>query len=194
MTPAQALKHPNWSMGAKITIDSATMVNKGLEIIEAHWLFSMPYDQIEVIIHPESIIHSMVEFVDRSIIAQIGHHDMRIPIQYALTWPDRIESPCERLDFAKLGSLHFRELDTKRYPCVQYAYECGKLGGTAPTVFNAANEIAVARFLAGEILFLQIEDIIYDAISKHTSKQNPDLQEILYWDACARSTAQQYTV
>jgi 1-deoxy-D-xylulose-5-phosphate reductoisomerase len=194
VTVEQALNHPNWSMGAKITIDSATMVNKGLEIIEAHWLFSMPYDQIEVIIHPESIIHSMVEFVDRSIIAQIGHHDMRIPIQYALTWPDRIESPCERLDFAKLGSLHFRELDTKRYPCVQYAYECGKLGGTAPTVFNAANEIAVARFLAGEIRFLQIEDIIYDAISKHTSKQNPDLQEILYWDAWARSTAQQYTV
>ncbi len=193
VTVEQALNHPNWSMGAKITIDSATMVNKGLEIIEAHWLFSMPYEQIEVVIHPESIVHSLVEFVDRSIIAQIGHHDMRIPIQYALTWPDRIESHCERLELAKLGALHFRELDMKRYPCVQYAYECGKLGGSAPTVFNAANEVAVSRFLAGEIRFLQIEDIIYDTISQHQAVHNPDLQEILHWDAWARLTAQQYT-
>jgi 1-deoxy-D-xylulose-5-phosphate reductoisomerase len=194
VTVEQALNHPNWSMGAKITIDSATMVNKGLEIIEAHWLFDMPYDSIEVVIHPESIVHSLVEFVDRSIIAQIGHHDMRIPIQYALTWPDRFVSPCERLELAKLGALHFRELDTNRYPCVQYAYECGKLGGSAPTVFNAANEVAVARFLSGEIRFLQIEDIIYETISQHQVVDNPDLQEILHWDAWARLTAQQYTV
>jgi 1-deoxy-D-xylulose-5-phosphate reductoisomerase len=193
VTVTQALNHPNWSMGAKITIDSATMVNKGLEIIEAHWLFSMPYDKIEIVIHPESIIHSMVEFCDRSIIAQIGHHDMRIPIQYALSWPDRIAGVCESLDFTKLNGLHFRELDTERYPCVEYAYECGRLGGSAPTVFNAANEIAVARFLRGEIRFLEIERIIENVIHSHQPTSNPDLEEIFYWDAWARSIAQQYT-
>jgi 1-deoxy-D-xylulose-5-phosphate reductoisomerase len=193
VTVEQALQHPNWSMGAKITIDSATMVNKGLEIIEAHWLFSMPYEQIDVIIHPESIVHSMVEFKDRSVIAQVGHHDMRIPIQYAISWPERVNSPSERLELSKIGTLNFRELDMERYPCVKYAYQCGKMGGTATTVFNAANEIAVARFLKGEIRFLQIEEIIYETINKHQTIQNPDLQEILFWDRWARDTAQQYT-
>jgi 1-deoxy-D-xylulose-5-phosphate reductoisomerase len=193
VTVAQALAHPNWSMGAKITIDSATMVNKGLEVIEAHWLFDMPYDKIEILIHPESIIHSMVEFCDRSIIAQIGHHDMRIPIQYALSWPDRISGVCEPLDFTKLNGLHFRELDTARYPCVTYAYECGRKGGSAPTVFNAANEVAVARFLNGEIRFLEIERIIESVINCHEPTSDPELEEIFYWDEWARSKAQHYT-
>ena len=193
VTVDQALQHPNWSMGAKITIDSATMVNKGLEIIEAHWLFDMPYEQIEVIIHPESIVHSMVEFEDRSIIAQLGHHDMRIPIQYALTWPERFQSPTESLNFAQVGHLQFRALDFQRSPCVKYAYTAGQLGGTAPTVFNAANEIAVDRFIKGEIRFLNIEDIIEHTMNIHQPVQNPNLEEILYWDEWARNTARQYT-
>jgi 1-deoxy-D-xylulose-5-phosphate reductoisomerase len=189
----QALNHPNWSMGAKITIDSATMANKGLEIIEAHWLFDIPYEKIDVIIHPESIVHSMVEFKDKSFIAQLGDHDMRIPIQYALTWPNRLDTPSKPLDLAKIGSLHFRELNMERYPCVKFAYECGKIGGTAPTVFNAANEVAVARFLKGAIHFLQIEDIIEDVLSKHEVQTNPDLEEIISWDQWARSIAEHYT-
>ncbi len=189
VTVADALKHPNWSMGAKITIDSATMANKGLEVIEAHWLFDMPYDRISVVLHPESIIHSYVEFVDTSIIAQLGNPDMRVPIQYALTYPDRQPSPSTRLSLAKIGQLTFREMDEQRFPCLRMAFESGRLGGTAPTVFNAANEIAVARFLKGEIAFLTIEDIIADALEQHETIAAPDLETIHEVDRLTRARA-----
>ena len=155
VTIADALNHPNWSMGAKITIDSATMMNKGLEVIEAHWLFDIPYEQIDVVLHKESIIHSMVEFHDRSVIAQLGNPDMRVPIQYALTYPDRLPLPeTKRLELWEIGSLHFAKADFERFRCLQFAFESGKIGGTMPTVLNAANEEAVAAFLAGRISFL----------------------------------------
>ncbi len=189
VTVADALKHPNWSMGAKITVDSATMANKGLEVIEAHWLFDMPYDRISVVLHPESIIHSYVEFVDTSIIAQLGNPDMRVPIQYALTYPDRQPSPSTRLSLAKIGQLTFREMDEQRFPCLRMAFESGRLGGTAPTVFNAANEIAVARFLKGEISFLTIEDIIADALEQHETIAAPDLETIHEVDRLTRARA-----
>jgi 1-deoxy-D-xylulose-5-phosphate reductoisomerase len=189
VTVQEALNHPNWSMGAKITIDSATMVNKGLEVIEAHWLFGLDYDRIEVLIHPESIIHSFVEFVDHSIIAQMGLPDMRVPIQYALTYPDRMPTPTGRLRLSEVGKLHFRELDMVRYPCMRFAYESGRAGGSVPAVFNAANEIAVARFLRGEITFLQIEEIIESVLSKHEKVVAPSLEQILEVDAWARRAA-----
>jgi 1-deoxy-D-xylulose-5-phosphate reductoisomerase len=190
VTVEQALLHPNWSMGAKITIDSATMVNKGLEVIEAHWLFGLSYDQIQVIIHPESVIHSYVEFVDNSIIAQLGNPDMRIPIQYALTYPKRYATPTKPLNLTEIGKLHFREMDFARYPCLQMAYECGRLGGTAPTVFNAANEIAVARFLKGGLSFLQIEEVIAQTLQQHSSIAKPSLEAIQECDSWARKYAE----
>jgi 1-deoxy-D-xylulose-5-phosphate reductoisomerase len=186
VTVAEALLHPNWSMGAKITIDSATMANKGLEVIEAHWLFQMPYSQIEVLLHPESIIHSMVEYVDRSVIAQLGHPDMRVPIQYALTYPDRRRTPTLPLKLSEIGSLNFRPMDYERYPCLKMAFEAGKQGGSAPTVYNAANETAVARFLAGEISFLHIETIIDQVMQSHEVIPLPSLEEIEYADRWAR--------
>ncbi len=189
VTVEQALKHPNWSMGAKITIDSATMVNKGLEVIEAHWLFQLDYSQIEVIIHPESIIHSMVEFIDHSVMAQLGTPDMRVPIQYALTYPNRIASPSSQLNLTEIGSLHFRPMDFERYPCLLMAIECGKIGGTASTVFNAANEIAVSRFLNKDIDFLSIESIISEVLNRHQAITKPDLEQIMDADAWARTTA-----
>lgn len=189
VTVEDALKHPNWSMGAKITIDSATMVNKGLEVIEAHWLFDLPYEQIGVVLHPESIVHSFVEYRDSSVIAQLGTPDMRIPIQYALSYPKRIASKSSRLSLTQVGTLHFKEMDFERFPCLKMAYDCGKIGGTAPTVFNAANEIAVARFLNKEISFLQIEEIIEKMIAKHIVIQNPDLEAIQHVDAQVRKLA-----
>ncbi|WP_308639278.1 1-deoxy-D-xylulose-5-phosphate reductoisomerase [Paenibacillus silvisoli] len=189
VTVAQALNHPNWSMGAKITIDSATMANKGLEVIEAHWLFDLAYNQIDVIIHPESIIHSYVEFVDHSIIAQLGLPDMRVPIQYALTYPERRPTPTESLNLAKLSKLHFREMDFDRYPCLRFAYESGQAGQSAPTVFNAANETAVARFLAGEITFLEIESVIATVLDRHQLVDVPDVASIAAVDAWARREA-----
>jgi len=189
VTVEQALRHPNWSMGAKITIDSATMVNKGLELIEAHWLFQMPYDAIDVVIHPQSIIHSFVEFVDSSIIAQLGNPDMRVPIQYALTYPERLHSPATPLDLVKAGTLEFQTMDMERFPCMRFAYECGRAGGTLPTVFNAANEVAVARFLAGHISFLAIEDTIARVIDRHIRIDNPDMEAIFEADAWARREA-----
>lgn len=189
VTVEDALKHPNWSMGAKITIDSATMVNKGLEVIEAHWLFDMPYERIQVLLHPESIIHSYVEFVDSSIIAQLGNPDMRVPIQYALTYPDRIPSPAKRLSLAEIGRLHFREMDYGRFPCLRLAFECGKIGGTAPAVYNAANEIAVSRFLNKEISFLHIETVIEKVLEQHQVQAKPQLEEIEAADAWARAKA-----
>lgn len=179
VTIEDALNHPNWSMGAKITIDSATMMNKGLEVIEAHWLFSIPYDKIDVLLHKESIIHSMVEFHDSSVIAQLGTPDMRVPIQYALTYPDRLKLPfAKRLNLADFGKLHFSKMDLDRFRCLRFCFEAGKAGGTMPTVLNAANEAAVAAFLDRKVSFLQIEDLIEKALSKHNNISNPGLIEI----------------
>lgn len=190
VTVAEALKHPNWSMGAKITIDSATMANKGLEVIEARWLFGLDYDHIRVLQHPESVIHSMVEFADNSVMAQLGNPDMRVPIQYALTYPKRLETPTQPLDLAAIGQLTFREMDLTRYPCLAMAYECGRLGGTAPTVFNAANEVAVARFLKGDISFLAIEEVIAGTLERHEPHPVSSLADIAEADSWARQTAQ----
>jgi 1-deoxy-D-xylulose-5-phosphate reductoisomerase len=179
VTVKEALNHPNWSMGAKITIDSATMMNKGLEVIEAHWLYNMPYEKIDVLLHKESIIHSMVEFHDSSIIAQLGTPDMRVPIQYALSYPDRFPlTTSQRLNLAQIGTLHFQEMDKNRFRCMQFAYVAGKKGGTLPTVLNAANEVAVAAFLNEKITFLQIEDMIEKALSRHDVIIDPDLSII----------------
>lgn len=176
VTVKEALNHPNWSMGAKITIDSATMMNKGLEVIEAHWLFDMPYDKISVLLHKQSIVHSMVEFHDSSIIAQLGTPDMRVPIQYALTYPNRLPLPsAKRLNLAEVGMLHFQEMDFERFRMLKFAIEAGKKGGTLPTVMNAANEVAVQAFLEGGIRFLQIEDLVETALSKHQTIENPSL-------------------
>jgi 1-deoxy-D-xylulose-5-phosphate reductoisomerase len=190
VTVDQALQHPNWAMGAKITIDSATMVNKGLEVIEAHWLFGLDYKHIEVIIHPESIVHSLVEFIDYSVLAQLGNPDMRLPIQYALTYPNRIPLSTKPLRLAEVGNLHFKEMDVLRYPCLKMAYECGMKSGSYPTVFNAANEIAVARFLSSEIKFLQIEDIIEQTLSAHDPIKHLTIDSIDEMDSWARSYAQ----
>ncbi|MCM3782924.1 1-deoxy-D-xylulose-5-phosphate reductoisomerase [Neobacillus mesonae] len=189
VTVEDALKHPNWSMGSKITIDSATMVNKGLEVIEARWLFGLPYEQIKVLLHPESIIHSFVEFQDTSMIAQMGNPDMRVPIQYALTYPNRLPSPAKSLSLSEIGSLHFKEMDMERFPCLRLAFDCGKMGGTATTAYNAANEVAVARFLKGEIPFLKIEEIIERVVDAHNNVLDPDLSEIDNVDEQARRMA-----
>lgn len=190
VTVADALKHPNWSMGAKVTIDSATMVNKGLEVIEAHWLFGLPFEQIGVLLHPESIIHSFVEYRDGSVIAQLGTPDMRIPIQYALSYPHRWPSAAKRLSLAEVGKLNFREMDFARFPCLRLAFECGKIGGTTTSVYNAANEVAVARFLKGSIPFLQIETVIETVLSKHDVQPKPDLETIREADRWARELAE----
>ncbi|WP_114571049.1 1-deoxy-D-xylulose-5-phosphate reductoisomerase [Exiguobacterium flavidum] len=187
VTVEQALNHPNWSMGAKITIDSATMMNKGFEVIEAHWLFGIDYDDIDVIIHRESIIHSMVEFNDGAVMAQLGMPDMREPIQYALTYPSRLEiKGGERLNLKQIGSLHFTEASFERYPLLRLAFEAGKAGGSMPTVLNAANEQAVARFLAGEISFLEIEASVEAALHAHERIADPSLEQILEADRFAR--------
>ncbi|MCM2604582.1 1-deoxy-D-xylulose-5-phosphate reductoisomerase [Rossellomorea marisflavi] len=179
VTVDDALNHPNWSMGAKITIDSATMMNKGLEVIEAHWLFDLPYDQIDVVLHRESIIHSMVQFHDSSVMAQLGTPDMRVPIQYALTYPDRMPHPNgKRLNLVEIGKLHFEEMDTDRFKCLGFAYAAGREGGSMPTVLNAANEAAVALFLKGAISFLQIDDFVDRALNGHVTIQRPDLGTI----------------
>ncbi|MBM4763933.1 1-deoxy-D-xylulose-5-phosphate reductoisomerase [Bacillus sp. B15-48] len=188
VTVSEALNHPNWSMGAKITIDSATMMNKGLEVIEAHWLFSIPYEKISVLLHKESIIHSMVEFHDSSVIAQLGTPDMRVPIQYALTYPDRLPLPsAKRLSLAQIGQLHFSEMDYERFRCLKFAFDAGKAGGTLPTVLNAANEAAVAAFLDGRISFLQIEEVIERILNSHENINSPDLETIQHIDKKTRS-------
>ncbi|MEX3911022.1 1-deoxy-D-xylulose-5-phosphate reductoisomerase [Bacillus paralicheniformis] len=191
VTVEEALNHPNWSMGAKITIDSATMMNKGLEVIEAHWLFDLPYDRIDVLLHKESIIHSMVEFHDRSVIAQLGTPDMRVPIQYALSYPERLPfDEAKSLELWEVGQLNFAQADFERFRCLQFAYESGKIGGTMPTVLNAANEEAVAAFLSGRISFLGIEDIIEKALEHHQVVAKPSLQEIREVDKDARKFVQ----
>ncbi|OLO40925.1 1-deoxy-D-xylulose-5-phosphate reductoisomerase [Alkalihalophilus pseudofirmus] len=187
VTVEDALNHPNWSMGAKITIDSATMMNKGLEVIEAHWLFDTPYDQIEVILHKESIIHSMVEYIDGSVIAQLGTPDMRVPIQYALSFPERLDfKKQERLNLWEVGKLHFEKPNFERYRCLKFAYDAGRIGGTMPTVLNAANEEAVAAFLEKKITFLQIENYIEQALERHELIKEPSLETIIEVDQQTR--------
>ena len=184
----EALNHPNWSMGAKITIDSATLFNKGLEVIEAKWLFDVTYDQIEVLIHPESIIHSMVEFVDTSIIGQLGNPDMRLPIQYALTYPDRdVLAGGESLDLAKIAALTFKKPDFKRFRALELAYQAGLEGGSKPCVLNGANEQANELFRNGKIEFLQIEELVEKALSCHQTIKEPTLQQLIEVDAWARN-------
>ena len=174
-----ALKHPNWVMGRKITIDSATMVNKGLEVIEARWLFDVDLDQIQVVVHPESVIHSAVEFEDSAVIAQLGTPDMRLPIQYALFYPDRKPLGGEWLDLFKLGTLHFEQPNLEVFKGLKLAYDALRIGGSMPTVFNAANELAVAKFLDRKIKFLDIPEIIEKAMAQHTVVPSPSLEEIL---------------
>ncbi len=187
VTVEDALCHPNWSMGSKITIDSATMMNKGLEVIEAHWLFNIPYEQIDVVLHKESIIHSMVEFEDRSVMAQLGTPDMRVPIQYALTYPDRFSLPnAKQLNLWEIGTLHFQTMDMERFRCLQFAYEAGKMGGSMPTVMNAANEAAVEAFLQKKISFLTVEELIEKAMHHHNVIARPSLEEIQDIDAATR--------
>ncbi|MDZ8241244.1 MAG: 1-deoxy-D-xylulose-5-phosphate reductoisomerase [Nostoc sp. ChiQUE01a] len=188
VTVADALKHPNWSMGRKITVDSATLMNKGLEVIEAHFLFGLDYDDIEIVIHPQSIIHSLIELQDTSVLAQLGWPDMRLPLLYALSWPDRIYTDWERLDLVKAGNLTFREPDHQKYPCMQLAYAVGKAGGSMPAVLNAANEQAVALFLEEKIRFLDIPRCIEWVCDRHQNdnRANPSLDDILAADKWAR--------
>lgn len=174
-----ALKHPNWSMGRKITIDSATMVNKGLEVMEARWLFDVPFDKIQVVVQPKSVIHSMVQFEDGAVIAQLGTPDMKLPIQYALYYPERRFLAGDRLDFWSLSQITFEKPDLVNFRGLSLAYEAGRAGGSVPTVFNAANERAVAKFLNREISFLEITDIIEAAVGNHKKQENPSLEEIL---------------
>ncbi|MFC1535814.1 1-deoxy-D-xylulose-5-phosphate reductoisomerase [Candidatus Neomarinimicrobiota bacterium] len=184
ITPLEALKHPNWDMGNKITIDSATMMNKGLEIIEAYWLFDIPIENIDVVIHPQSIIHSMVEMKDGSVKAQLGVPDMRVPIQYALTYPRHIEANWKRLDFIKLKEMTFEAPDFKRFPCMKLAFESLRQLGTTPAVLNLANEFAVYRFLKNDILFTDISKIVSRACENHDWIENPnldDLQNLIVW-------------
>jgi len=166
VTPDEACAHPNWRMGRKISVDSATMMNKGLEVIEAHWLFGIDAGAIEVVIHPESVIHSMVEYVDGSVLAQLGQPDMRTPIAHALAWPDRIEAGVAPLSLSQLGSLHFSKPEAERFPCLELAYDALRAGGTAPAILNAANEVAVAAFLAGRIGFLDISRACAETVQR----------------------------
>ena len=183
VTVEDALRHPNWSMGRKITIDSSTLVNKGLEVIEAKWLFGVDVDQIQVVIQPQSVIHSMVEYEDGAVMAQLGTPDMKLPIQYALYYPDRRYLPGERLDFWTLSHLDFGKPDLDTFYCLALAYEAGRAGGTLPTVFNAANELAVKKFLLKEIKYLEIMEIIEDCMRAHKNRPNPSLEEILEAEA-----------
>ncbi len=188
VTVKDALKHPNWSMGQKITIDSATLMNKGLEVIEAHYLFNLDYDQIDIVIHPQSIIHSLIEVQDTSMLAQLGWPDMRLPLLYALSWPERIYTDWQQLDLVKAGDLTFREPDHQKYPCMQLAYAAGRAGGLMPAVLNAANEQTVALFLKEKIGFLDIPRLI-EAVCDRFSSQNtfkPSLDDILAADQWAR--------
>lgn len=188
VTIADALKHPNWSMGRKITIDSATLMNKGLEVIEAHYLFGLDYENIDIVIHPQSIIHSLIELQDTSVLAQLGWPDMRLPLLYAMSWPERIQTSWSSLDLVKAGDLTFREPDHKKYPCMQLAYAAGKAGGCMPAVLNAANEQAVALFLEEKISFLTISQLIEYCCDNFTSQNtnSPTLQDILEADQWAR--------
>lgn len=189
VTRAQALNHPNWVMGPKITIDSATMMNKGLEVIEAHWLFNASPAQIDVVVHPQSVIHSMVEYVDGSVLAQLGNPDMRTPIAYGLGYPDRLESGVSSLDLLSVGRLDFCPPDQERFPCLRLAYEALKVGGTAPAILNAANEVAVEAFLADRIGFMDIPAIIESVLSASQIEQVISIEQLVSVDAQARKNA-----
>jgi len=190
VTVKEALSHPNWSMGAKITIDSATMVNKGFEVIEAHWLFDLPYEKIDVILHKESVIHSMVEYVDSSVIAQMASPDMRLPIQYALLYPDRYAiNGAVSLDFTQLSELHFTEVSTTRFPLLKLVIQAGITGGTMPAVVNAANEVAVAAFLKGKIRFLDIETVLQKTVDRSIIRPIISVNDCLEADTSARNIA-----
>ncbi len=188
-TLAQALKHPTWEMGRKITIDSATLFNKGLEMIEARWLFDIPMERVDVIVHPQSIIHSMVEFIDGSVLAQLSHSDMCFPIQYAVTWPQRVKNSLRPIDFAGLRQLDFEAPRRADFPAIDLAVQAGTVGGTLPAVYNAANEIAVAAFIGGRLAFPGIWQTVARTMDAHETIQNPDLEAILAADAWARASA-----
>ncbi|MBI5436667.1 MAG: 1-deoxy-D-xylulose-5-phosphate reductoisomerase [Nitrosomonadales bacterium] len=189
VTPEQACAHPNWVMGRKISVDSSTMMNKGLEVIEAHWLFNAPADAIQVVVHPQSVIHSLVQYVDGSMLAQLGNPDMRTPIAHALAYPERIDAGVEPLDLAKVATLNFMAPDLARFPCLALAYQALRAGGTAPTVLNAANEVAVAAFLDRRIPFLAIPRMIADVLAALPVAAANTLDEVLNADAAARATA-----
>jgi 1-deoxy-D-xylulose-5-phosphate reductoisomerase len=189
-TPAQAVAHPKWSMGAKISVDSATLMNKGLELIEAHYLFGLPSRQIDVVIHPQSVIHSLVEFVDGSVLAQLGTPDMRIPIAYALAWPERIATPAQRLDLAAIARLEFELPDLERFPALRIAREALEAGGAAPIILNAANEVAVAAFLGGEISFPQIATLVHEALNGAGYDAPRSIGDVLEIDRVTRARAQ----
>jgi len=189
VTVAQALKHPTWTMGRKITIDSATLFNKGLEMIEAKWLFDVPMDKIEVVVHPQSIVHSMVEFADNSVIAQLSHSDMCFPIQYAVTWPDRVPNNLKPLDFAKLAALHFEAPRVDDFPAINLARHAGTIGGTLPAVLNAANEVAVEDFLNGQLTFPGIWQTVERVMTAHQVIAHPTLEALIEADGWARREA-----
>lgn len=189
VTLEQCLHHPNWSMGRKITVDSSTLANKGLEVIEAHWLFNMPYEKIDVVVHPQSIVHSLVEFCDGSVIAQMGEPDMRLPIQYALSYPCRYHQAFDQLDLVRAGTLTFEAPDTEAFPSLKIAVECGKAGGTLPCAFNAANEEAVYAFLANKIKYLDIPYITAQVTEQHHNVAYPDIAAIEAADSGARAAA-----
>jgi 1-deoxy-D-xylulose-5-phosphate reductoisomerase len=189
-TPAQAVAHPNWSMGAKISVDSASMMNKGLELIEAHHLFHLPEDRIDILVHPQSVIHSMVAYTDGSVLAQLGTPDMRTPIAYALGWPKRIAAPSARLDFAKVTQLTFEAPDPVRFPALRIARAALQAGGTAPTVLNAANEVAVAAFLAGQIGFMDIPALVEAVLDATPNAALGSIDDVIATDAAARRAAE----
>ena len=191
VTIADALAHPTWKKGNKISIDSSTMMNKGLEVIEAHHLFAMPPERIDILIHPQSIVHSMVEYIDGSIVAQLSTTDMKFPIQYALLYPQRVTAPFARLDLAKIRTLDFLEVDARRYPAVGLAYAACRAGGSMPAVLNAANEVAVERFLAGELPFTGIVEVVSRVLDRHAASVAPiqSVDDALAWDRWARSEA-----
>ncbi|MCG8544776.1 MAG: 1-deoxy-D-xylulose-5-phosphate reductoisomerase [Alphaproteobacteria bacterium] len=190
-SPSEAVAHPNWDMGAKISVDSATMMNKGLEVIEAHHLFSMPEERIEVVVHPQSVIHSMVTYVDGSVLAQLGTPDMRTPIAYTLAWPERMATPAERLDWASLSTLTFEQPDSERFPALRLAREVLKIGGRAPTILNAANEVAVASFLEGRIGFLDIAGIVEETLTSLPNGALSSIADVHQTDDEARRLAQE---
>jgi len=181
-TPEQAVAHPNWTMGAKISVDSASLMNKGLELIEAHFLFGLPPERIEVLIHPQSVVHSLVEYIDGSVLAQLGSPDMRVPIAYALAWPERMPTPAERLDLASIGSLEFEQPDLQRFPALRIARQALVQGGAAPTILNAANEIAVASFLGGQIGFTEIASLVEQAIERAVAGAPSSIEDVIQVD------------
>ena len=186
-TPAQAVAHPNWTMGAKISVDSATLMNKGLELIEAHYLFGLPSERIDILVHPQSVIHSLVEFIDGSVLAQLGSPDMRIPIAYALAWPDRMPTPAQRLDLAAIARLDFGEPDLERFPALRLSREALEAGGSAPAVLNAANEVAVATFLDGRISFPEISTLVDMALQENESPAPRSIEDVFEIDRKVRT-------